>query len=192
LRHVIRACRADPRLITKGDEDVFGITRRRFVGVSSALTIALVLGLMLTTMASATGPVVHRVSAGGPDACIAIGFEHPGCDANYSLVAIEYADGTVSGQYTDRFAQGNGFHAVIDCLDVDGNAAWVSGVVTQGHFDEFDLTGLSVITKVWDNGTSGHPDQISFSFFDEPEVCTDRPAFLDDFMFGTRGQVVVR
>jgi len=177
---------------------VFGITRRRLVGASSAFAMALVLALMLTTMASATGPVAHRVSAGGPDACIAFGFPHPGCDGNFSLVAIEYADGAVSGQYTDRFARGDGFHAVVDCLELDGNnAAWVSGVITHGIFtdpdtgDEFDLTGLSVITKVWDNGTSGHPDEISFSFIDAPVVCTDRPD-LDDFMFGTRGQVVVR
>jgi hypothetical protein len=174
---------------------VLGITRRRFVGVSSALTMALVLGLMLTTMASATGPVVHRVSAGGPDVCVAFG-DRPGCDGNYSLVATQYADGSVSGQYTDRFARGDGFHAVIDCLVVVGNDAWVSGVITQGRFTDpdtgevFDLTGLFVSTRIQDNGTSGHPDQISFSDIEfDPLPCTDQ---LDFPLFDTRGQVVVR
>jgi len=177
---------------------VLGITRRRFVGVSSALTMALVLGLMLTTMASATGPVVHRVSAGGPDACIAFGFEHPGCDGNYSLVATQYADGSVSGQYTDRFARGDGFHAVIDCLVVVGNDAWVSGVITQGTFtlsdgSEFDLTGLFVATRVRDNGTSANDpaDQISFSIIEFEQLdCTDQVDY--PLLDAPEGQVVVR
>ena len=44
------------------------------------------------------GPVVHRVSAGGPDIC---GPDHPGCDGNYSLLALQMADGSVSGQWED-------------------------------------------------------------------------------------------
>jgi hypothetical protein len=83
-----------------------------------------------------------------------------------------YADGSVSGQYTDRFANGDGFHAVIDCLVVDGNRVWVSGVITSGRFTDpdtgevFDLAGLDVFTSVQDNGTSANDpvDQISFSF----------------------------
>ena len=91
---------------------MFRIPRKRLAVLSSTLTI--VLALLLATAASAGGPVAHRVSAGGPDACIAFGFPHPGCDGNFSLVGTVYADGSMSGQYTDRFARGNGFHAVID------------------------------------------------------------------------------
>jgi hypothetical protein len=142
--------------------------------MSSVLTMAVALALMLTTMASAASPVVHRVSAGGPDACIAFGFEHPGCDGNFSLHATQYADGSVKGQYTDRFARGNGFHAVIDCLSVVGNDAWVSGVITSGTFDGIDLAGLPVATRVRDNGTSANDpaDQISFSFLGDATPCT--------------------
>ena len=83
------------------------IPRRRLVSVALALPFSAAATLMLADIASATGPVVHRVGAGGPDACVAIGAgDHPGCDGNYSLVATEYADGSVSGQYIDRFAGG--------------------------------------------------------------------------------------
>lgn len=144
-------------------------------------------------MAWANGPVVHHVTAGTPDACIAFGLEHPGCDANFSLVANQYADGSVSGQYSDRFANGDGFHAVVDCLVVIGNDAWISGVITQGRFDGFDLAGLEVVTRVRDNGTSQNDpaDQISFSFIDtEVPDCTEQPDLL--LFDAPQGQVMVR
>ena len=175
---------------------MFRITRKRLAGISSALTI--VLALVLATTASAGGRVAHRVSAGGPDACMFFGFEHPGCDGNYSLVAHKYADGSVSGQYTDRFARGDGFHAVIDCLSVVGNDAWVSGVITHGSFTDpdtgevFDLAGLPVATRLRDNGTSANepPDQITFSFLGDPTPCTAQtPSQLFD---APEGQVRVR
>jgi hypothetical protein len=168
------------------------------VGMSSALMMAVVLALMLTTIASAKSPILHRVSVGSPDACIAFGAAHPGCDGNFSLNAIQYADGSVSGQYTDRFARGDGFHAVIDCLSVVGNDAWVSGVITSGIFTDpdtgevFDLTGLPVATRVRDNGTSANDpaDQISFSIIGDPIPCTDQ---VDFPLFDTpQGQVTVR
>jgi hypothetical protein len=159
-----------------------------------AFALALVLALMLVTAASAVqGPIVHHVNAGGPDACVAIGAEHPGCDGNFSLSAREYADGRMSGQYTDRFANGNGFHAVIDCVSVVGNDAWVSGVITSGTFDGFDLTGLFVWTRVRDNGTSANdaPDQIGFSNITfVPIPCTARPPGV--LLDAPEGQVSVR
>lgn len=72
---------------------MFRITRKRLAGISSVFTMALV--LVLAPAALARGPVVHHVNAGGPDACIFFGFAHPGCDANFSLVANAYADGSV-------------------------------------------------------------------------------------------------
>ena len=183
-----------------------GISRKRLVQISSPLTVAFVLGLMLLINATAaTDPVeaspqsrrvVHHVSAGGPDACGAIGFEHPGCDGNWSLTVIEYSDGTVSGQYNDRFANGDGVHAVIDCLRVEGNQAWVSGVVTHGRFtdpdtgEEFDPSGLPFSTTVKDNGTSAGdpPDQISFTFLGL--TCNDNFDF--PLLDTPQGQVRVR
>jgi hypothetical protein len=160
--------------------------------------VAVAVALILTTMAFATGPVVHRVSVGSPDACLAlVGAAHPGCDGNFSFNAIEYADGSVSGQYTDRFANGDGFHAVIDCLVVDGNRAWVSGVITSGRFTDpdtgevFDLAGLDVFTSVQDNGTSANDpvDQISFSFIGFEIPCTEQENV--DLLDAPEGQVTV-
>ena len=53
-----------------------------------------------------------------------------------------------------------GFHETIDCLYVDGNEAWVSGVITSDW-----AAGEPVSARVRDNGTSANdfPDQISFS-----------------------------
>ena len=170
----------------------------RLVRVSSALTFGAAVALILATMASATSPIVNRVSVGTPDACLGLAGTHPGCDGNFSLTAIKRADGSVSGQYTDRFARGDGFHAVVDCLVVDGNQAWVSGVITHGRFTDpdtgevFDLAGLYVFTRVQDNGRSANdpPDQISFSFFDtEPIPCTEM--FDVDLLYAPEGQVTV-
>jgi hypothetical protein len=130
--------------------------------------------------------VIHHVSVGGSDICVAFGLKS-GCDGNFSLVANMKADGSVKGQYTDQFGHGNGgFHATVTCLSVNGNEAWVSGVITSGNFQGFDLTGLPVITKVMDNGTSG--DQISFSFIGDPTSCSDQPDFP---LLDMTGQVTV-
>ena len=117
----------------------------------------------------ATGGVIHRVSVGSHD------IVPPGVDANFSLIAIQHADGTVTGQYTDRFAQGGGFHATVTCLSVNEatNTAWIGGVITRGAF-----AGLEVITAVQDNGTSTSdaPDLVSFSFVGVPaQTCLTQP-----------------
>jgi hypothetical protein len=134
------------------------------------------------------GPLLHHVSVGSPDVCEALGLL-PGCDANLSLVANSFADGSVRGQWQDTFS-GRGFpalgvHMAIDCLYVDGNEAWVSGVTTSPAFP-----GFPAIARVVDNGTSANdpPDQVSLlEFIDTP--CTEAPDFqLFDL---TKGQVRV-
>lgn len=90
-----------------------------------------------THRTSAASQVVHRVTSGSPDLCAAIGAK-PGCDANYSLVAQRRADGSVTGEYHDQFTPFPGFggtaiHIAVNCLNVIGNQAWISGVVTQSH-----------------------------------------------------------
>lgn len=169
---------------------MFGITRKRLAAVSSALTMTLVLVLLLATTASAASSIVHRVHVGGPDACAGWGLK-PGCDANFSLVAIQRADGSVSGQLIDQFGGGvGGYHAVIDCLSVTGNEAWVSGVITHGTWGDLDVTGWPVVVRVRDNGTSAKdpPDQISIP--DIAPTCDQHPDLqLYDF---PQGQVVVK
>jgi hypothetical protein len=99
--------------------------------------------------------VIHRASVGSHD------FTPPGVDANFSLIALQRANGTVTGQYNDQFGHGNGgVHADVDCLRVVGNKAWIGGLVKNGQFE-----GERVVTEVEDNGTSTNepPDRISFS-----------------------------
>src|SRR5512133_1604093 len=115
-------------------------------------SIAVAFTLVLTSAAARAQGGVHHVSVGGHD-------QDPtgNTDANFSLVANQFSDGSVTGEYTDQFGQGQGgFHAQINCLFVNGNEAWVSGFITSGTFGGVDLTGLPVITRVQDNGKSAN------------------------------------
>ena len=125
------------------------------------------------------------MSAGGPDACAGLGIK-PGCDGNFSIVAFQYADGSASGRYADRFARGNGNIGIVDCVRVVGNQAWVSGWITSGQ-----NTGLPFTTLVVDNSTSVQqaPDQIASSHTDDPTPCTDMVPW--DLLDAPQGQVTV-
>jgi hypothetical protein len=147
-------------------------------------------------MDEVAGPPLHIVSAGGADLCEVIG-QPTGCSANYSLVAIESADGSVTGQYTDALG-GNGgqkglIHVAVDCLIVQGNAAIVGGVVTHATGDGAGYAGIRAITKVWDNGTStgDPPDQISFTF-PTNNTCADLAGAAFPAYDLVNGQVTVR
>ena len=113
----------------------------------------------ITAVQAQNKQVVNSVHVGGSDICEGIG-EKPGCDANLSLMAITLTNGKVIGQYSDRFANGEGFHAVVDCLSVNGNDAWIAGVIKSGTFGGEDISGdgLRVITRVQDNGNSQQDD----------------------------------
>jgi hypothetical protein len=172
---------------------MFVNTRQRLARPVLVLTLTFVLVALLTSIVSAQGRVVNRVNVGGPDACVAFGASHPGCDGNFSLVAHQYEDGSISGQWTDRFATGAGFHAVIDCLVVDGNEAWISGVITQGTWDGESLVGEPVSTRVQDNGRSARDpvDQISYSWIGEGWAfsCDEQTDY--DLLDMPEGQVTV-
>ncbi len=113
---------------------------------------------------------LHRVSVGGPDAL------GPGVDKNFSMVAMQRADGSVSGQFTDQWKDGRGsIHVTVDCLQVVGNRAWVSGVVTGGTAEDM---GAFILTMVEDNGTSAKdpPDAIAGSYYTDGTItCQDAP-----------------
>jgi len=134
--------------------------------------------------------VVHKVSVGSPDWCYPY---LPGCDANLSLEAIEFADGSVKGQMTDIWYGGYGLHAEIDCLVVEGNEAWISAVIKSGRTSSgYDLVGLRVNMRVMDNGTSENdpPDKLSGVYFNQAITCTDKyPLTLFD---APQGQVIVK
>lgn len=150
--------------------------------------VALVPGLLLAlSPAASADSVIHRVSVGSADIV-----PPPGTDANFSLSAIQRADGTVTGQWQDTvFGRGTpavAIHVEINCLVVVGNEAWVSGVITRPSF----FAGVPTITRVRDNGTSANDpaDQVSFNFIGNATPCTDQPDLpLIDLI---NGQVTVQ
>jgi hypothetical protein len=149
-------------------------------------SMTLALSLVLAAGAARAQGVQHVVSVGGPDQDAT---NHT--DANFSLVAIQYGDGSVKGQWSDQFGQGQGgIHVAINCLFVQGNQAWVSGFITSGTFGGADLSGLPVITRVQDNGGGNTPDAISFSFIGVAAACTTTPNLPLQPM--SSGQVNVR
>jgi len=163
----------------------------------SVVVVAVVAGLLLSVAPAAFGAgVVHRVSVGSAD----VALFPPGTDANFSLVATEAANGTVLGEWHDQFGgHGDGapfvgsfVHIRITCLEVEGNDAWVSGLITVASKDLDFLVGLPAITQVRDNGTSGDPaDQVSFTnIADSADDCQLKPGLpLFDL---NNGQATVR
>ena len=144
--------------------------------------------LALAVPASAKSPIVHKVSVGGPDSCVPLGFDGPGCNANYSIEAKQFADGTVTGQYTDQFGHGDGgFHATVDCLSVVGNSAWIGGVITSGSYGN---VGDRVVTRVVDNGNNANdpPDQITYSYLSNISCTTH---FSSPLLDAPQGRVKV-
>lgn len=118
---------------------------------------------------AAQGPLMHHVSAGGPDVCSGVGLL-PGCDANFSVMANAYADGSVTGQWQDSFGDGYGsVHITVDCLIVYGNFAVVGGVVSQFTPDP-SLVGTRALMGMQDNGTTANdpPDRMTGSAFGFP------------------------
>lgn len=162
--------------------------------------------LSATPLFNRAGGAVHHVSVSGADVfCEAFG-NQTGCDANLSLVANEFADGSARGQWQDVQGPKDEFgpppfpvHIAIDCLHVVGNEAWVSGAVTLPSF----LSGIRVLSRMADNGSTPNDplDQVSFLHIteipctDAPTETTDVPGFGTGFFVLydlTNGQVVVR
>src|SRR6266566_5716519 len=57
----------------------------------------------ISASSTSNSGVLHRVSVGGSDQDVTLN-----TDANFSLVALEKGDGSVSGEWTDQFGQGQG------------------------------------------------------------------------------------
>jgi hypothetical protein len=133
--------------------------------------------------------VVHRVSVGGSDQDVTLN-----TDANFSLIALQKGDGSISGEWSDQFGQGQGgLHVDVNCLVVVGNQAWLGGIIRHGSTGQggVDLSGLPALTRVVDNGKSANdaPDAISFTFIGLAVQCGAQPNLPLFAMTG--GQVTV-
>jgi hypothetical protein len=105
----------------------------------------------------------------------------------FSFEARKLSDGTVSGnaQVKNR-ATGQTLNIHIDCLNVLGNIAVVSGIAWSAT-GPGNTDGDSQIFVVEDNGQGANagPDRVTYSFGGTPFVCTDihSPADIDDSLF---------
>ena len=157
------------------------------------IPIAALLFLFLSTTAFAGQPCAI-VTMGSADIAVIGG--PPNNDANLSLIASLGCDGTVKGRYQDTFAGGVSLHTELTCLVVEGNDAWMSGIITKvtpaSIFGNV-FVGQAVRIRVRDNGTSANdpPDQSSFFLFtDFANDCLNKP---DDQLFNlNNGNVQIK
>ena len=156
--------------------------------------ITTVLFLLLSTAAFAE-PHCAIVTMGSADVDVEGG--PPNNWANLSFIAVLSCDYTVTGRLQDTFDGGvAGIHAELTCLVVEGNDAWMSGIITKvtpaATFGDL-LVGQPIGIRVRDNGTSANdpPDESSFLFFTlDANDCLNKPnAQLFDL---NNGQVQIR
>lgn len=91
-----------------------------------------------------------------------------GCGKSFSLVVKMKTDGTVKGQWVDKFNDDTvGIHMFIDCMTVDGNTEIVGVISTKGSTNGANLAGSYAVTAMVDNGTSANDplNQISNSYY---------------------------
>lgn len=79
---------------------------------------------------------------------------------NFTVSAVEQADGSVSGEW-EIVAGGTILHGDVDCMWIapDGVSARISGIVTDAKFTTFQV-GTAFAMELFDNGNgaSGDPD----------------------------------
>jgi hypothetical protein len=93
----------------------------------------------------------------------------------FAFEASKASDGTVSGQaQIDNRAAGRRFHIEIDCLNVIGNIAVMSGTLTQAAGAGISV-GDSAIFAAQDNGegAGAPPDRVTRTFENTGLACTD-------------------
>jgi hypothetical protein len=140
--------------------------------------------------------VVHRITVGSNDACVAQGAGPKGCDGNFSLTALVHADGTVTGQWEDEVH--TGAHALsidVDCAKIVGNVAVVGGVIKNGLTgDPYFDAGMRVWAAVADNGQSAKdpPDQIGYTYNAGSYTCSDADLSLFPLYDLNTGQVRIQ
>lgn len=125
----------------------------------------------LSSTADAQNNVCASVHLGGADVNWDTESAPPNNDANLSLGAIEKCDGTIRGQLQDTWAGVGPVHGTVSCLVVDGNNAWVSGIVS--HSPVPGIAGLGFYIQLQDNGKNNRgapPDMASFIFLGDPDV----------------------
>ena len=153
------------------------------IAVPAALSALVLLACQETPTSPVQGPASDQLrisangaSSGNPRATGGGTTEELGEKSTFTFNAIQHKDGTVNGHmvYQFRFAD-LGIHMEIDCLNIIGNQATLSGTVTQvtGDAPSFIFVGQKAVFKVQDNGEGGDapPDLISDVFLFASATC---------------------
>lgn len=160
---------------------------KRLVLLSVIIGLTLT-GLLTTAAFAAPNPVVGSASGSGHRIS-------SGAFRSFSFSAVRYLDGTARGQAQvyprglDAFA-----HIAIDCLEVSGNVAHMSGVVTHTSDPTVFIPGEYVHFAVEDNGegAAASPDRITGIPESEPLRCDGGQLPSSNFSNILRGNVQVR
>lgn len=135
------------------------------------------LGAALVVLAASVATAVGAAGSNGIVASVT-GSGHvtfTGEQRTFTFTARKYADGSVKGEaQLNNRAQDRVFHMALDCLVVNGNKAFVGGVVDHSTIP--GDVGLIWDFEVVDNGesTKDPVDQISLATIFTPQLtCTD-------------------
>jgi hypothetical protein len=112
---------------------------------------------------------------------------HIGTDLRtFAFTAKTRADGTTQGQYqVNNRSTGFKEHGTVSCLVVDGNEAWVGGIITNSN-----VPGSEGFRRVWrvvdrGEGSDDPPDQMSPALPVLADACDERmPLALQDIEGG--------
>lgn len=156
-------------------------------------------GISLIALVMATGIGTPAASADlAAQSASGFGQVHLGLPfRNFAFSARKSSDGTVSGQaQLERNDTGLILHIGIDCLNVLGNVAVMSGVVTSSNSPLLPV-GADELFAVQDNGEGPNApaDELTLTFSGLGIVCTDipDPAILAPFLITIEtGQIQVR
>lgn len=113
--------------------------------------------------------------AGVTESARGSGHLHVGTELRtFAFTAKSRGDGTTQGQFqiNNRAAQKD--HGTVTCLLVDGNQAWIGGIVTHSSLP--DNVGKERVWRVIDNGegSGDPPDQVTLSDVIPAQLCRTR------------------
>ena len=129
--------------------------------------------------------------AQGPSATGSGHFIIGGSQRTFAFNGRVHANGTVRGQaQVVRHDLGTAHHMEINCVNVAGNTATMSGVVTSTNAVGFN-PGDSIWFEVVDNGGGGNsdPDQITFVLLFSSDTCVDTGLLALNDIIGGNVQV---
>ena len=155
----------------------------------TALAVLLIVTVAASPFSSSLKKPIHSVTGSGAA-------EEEGVRFTTTIAAHQAEDGDVWGTIVVNLDLSAfnvepliTFRQVVTCVDVDGNSAWIGGVVTQSNNQEIIPIGQTTVTLVRDLGSGGQ--DIMHGEPSAPEVtCLDRPAFNETVV--THGNYTVR